>query len=335
MPGAPADDALPPTTDGLVTLRPSRPQDAPALVSGRDDESRRWLGPGAAEPRPTACIWVDDEIVGWIDYDAPRPWLGPGEVNVGYAASTDHRGRGYVTRAVQLLAHHLSVTEACESMTVLIRPENHRSLAVATRAGFVEAGTVDGSVLLRRPVPPCSYTDGVVTIRPQEASDLEMDLSAKDDAQIDWLWLPGQRESWEAMTPAQRRAHAAQGLAANAARFVAGPTWSFAVDGPGAPYVAYVDADLANPHVPRGEANISYTAHPEHRGRGHVSRAVRLLLRFLAEHTGARTAHLVVDADNEPSLRVARAVGASAVERWADERGRTMIRHVRSLELDL
>ena len=99
-------------------------------------------------------------------------------------------------------------------------------------------------------------------------------------------------------------------------------------DALGGEYVGHVDADLANPHVAPGDANVSYSMAPTHRGNGYVSRAVRLVLRFIAEHTGAQEAHLVVHPDNAASLRVARAVGAPEVERYVDHQGTTMVRHV-------
>ena len=64
------------------------------------------------------------------------------------------------------------------------------------------------------------------------------------------------------------------------------------------------------------------------RGRGNVSRAVRLITQFLRDHTGAESAYILVDARNAPSLRVAGAVRAMETERWRDEHGRTTIRHV-------
>jgi hypothetical protein len=78
-------------TDGVVTLRPPRPGDAQLLVEGRDAEFFRWLGPGGESPSPVACVWVDDELVGWVDYDVERDWLRPGEVNV---VTTSFRRRG-------------------------------------------------------------------------------------------------------------------------------------------------------------------------------------------------------------------------------------------------
>ncbi len=44
--------------------------------------------------------------------------------------------------------------------------------------------------MLERPVPPVSYTDGVVTIRPQRVDDIDRHMEAIDDDQIDWLWEP-------------------------------------------------------------------------------------------------------------------------------------------------
>ncbi len=96
-------------------------------------------------------------------------------------------------------------------------------------------------------------------------------------------------------------------------------------------YVAYVDCDLENEDVPAGDANIAYSAHPRYRGQGYVSGAVRLILQLLREHTGARHAHIIVDAENIDSLHVALAVGARPIEQWVNDRGHTMIRHLATL----
>jgi RimJ/RimL family protein N-acetyltransferase len=137
-------------TDGVVTLRPPRPGDAQLLVEGRDAEFFRWLGPGGESPSPVACVWVDDELVGWVDYDVERDWLRPGEVNVGYYLFSAARGKGYASRAVELLLQHLGRETEHTVATLLIHPENVRSLRIARRLGFAPKGEVEGDAFFVR-----------------------------------------------------------------------------------------------------------------------------------------------------------------------------------------
>lgn len=319
-------------TDGLLTVRSPVLADRPALVALRDEQFRRFVGAGSPDPKPTFCIVVDGEVVGWVDADEPglHPWLTDDELNLGYALHPDHRRRGYATRAVMLLLHHLSQTSRASAATLAIDLDNERSVAIARRCGFEAHGRVRGekeSYFFKKPIPPQTYTDGIVTIRPFQADDFDRDMEAKDDEQRRWLWLPEHREHWATMTPEERVEHNRRWFEQHDADPRTGPKWAFVIEVEGR-YCGYVDCDLANPNVPRGEANISYSSHPAERGKGYVSRGVRLVLRFLAEHTGARTATIGVDERNEASLRVARAVGAREVERYLDERGDPMVRHV-------
>jgi len=132
-------------SDGVVTIRPSSTADVPVLVAGRDHESRRFLGDGDPQPCPVACIAVGDVVVGWVDYDHDRPWLGPDEVNLGDNVFPPFRGNGYGTRTVRLLLQHLATETSWKVATLLIHPENHRSLALAARAGFERVGDLDGN----------------------------------------------------------------------------------------------------------------------------------------------------------------------------------------------
>jgi RimJ/RimL family protein N-acetyltransferase len=140
-------------TDGLVTLRPPAAGDARLFVERRDQEFHRWLGPGAEVPEPVACIWVGDELVGWVDYDLDHGWLRPGEVNVGYYLFPAARGKGYASRAVELLLLRLARDTEHTAATLLIHPENIRSLALARRLGFVESGEVNGERFFVRHTP--------------------------------------------------------------------------------------------------------------------------------------------------------------------------------------
>jgi RimJ/RimL family protein N-acetyltransferase len=137
-------------TDGVVTLRPPRPGDAERLIEGRDDEFFRWLGPGSDSPSPVACVWARDELVGWVDYDLEQEWLEPGEVNVGYYLFPAARGKGYASRAVELLLLHLSRATPHTVATLAIDPENVRSLRLARRLGFVEKGEFEKGLFFTR-----------------------------------------------------------------------------------------------------------------------------------------------------------------------------------------
>jgi RimJ/RimL family protein N-acetyltransferase len=139
-------------TDGVVTLRAPAPGDVELLVANRDEEFFRWFGPGATGPNPVARIWVDERLVGWVDYDldADHDWLRPGEVNVGYYLFPEARGKGYASRAVELLLEHLRRDTEHSVATLLIHPENVRSLALARRLGFVQRGEVNGEPFFTR-----------------------------------------------------------------------------------------------------------------------------------------------------------------------------------------
>ena len=148
-----SDAPLRPMTDGVVTIRPREGGDSARLVAGRDEEWRHWLGPGTDDPRPTACIVVAGEVVGWVDYDTDRDWLAPGEVNMGYHVFALHRGNGYASRAVTLIIRYLDECTSFHTATLSIDCGNAPSLAVAARTGFVLSGDPRAKSLdFKRPV---------------------------------------------------------------------------------------------------------------------------------------------------------------------------------------
>lgn len=142
-----------PISDDVVTLREPEPGDAAVIVAGRDDEFRRFLGPGRDDPTPTASIVVAGEVVGWVDHD-DRAWLAPDDRNLGYNVLPGHRGRGYASRAVRLLLAHLAEEGRYRVATLLIDPANEPSLALADRLGFEALDDLDGSRYFRLRLEP-------------------------------------------------------------------------------------------------------------------------------------------------------------------------------------
>lgn len=137
-------------TNGRLSLRGFDPADEVALLAGRDEEWRRWLGPGHDHPHPTACVIVDDEIVGWVDSD-PQHRLREGETNLGYNVFAPHRGNGYATDAVVLMMQWLKSEGDLHTATMSVDRDNHASLRVAEKAGFTcEAQTEDAYLFSTR-----------------------------------------------------------------------------------------------------------------------------------------------------------------------------------------
>jgi RimJ/RimL family protein N-acetyltransferase len=145
-------------TDGVGSLRPSTPADAPLIIAARDAAFRRFISEGSAVPAPEYVVVVDGSVVGWVDHDRDddRWWLVPEEVNIGYHVFPEHRGRGHATRAVQLMLEHLRADTDCEIATLLIHPDNMASLKVAERNGFERANDVEERTFWRRRVSETS-----------------------------------------------------------------------------------------------------------------------------------------------------------------------------------
>lgn len=125
-------------------------------------------------------------------------------------------------------------------------------------------------------------SDEVVTLRPFVTADRQVVLEGRDEHWSRWLG-PGSPDPT--------------------------PTACIEVNGE---VVGWIDADLTPSWLQPGEANVGYSVFPSHRGNGYAARAVRLLATDLGEH-GVRTVLLVIDMDNDASLRVARAAGGEQI----------------------
>ena len=139
-------------------------------------------------------------------------------------------------------------------------------------------------------------SDGVVTLRAMRAGDAALLIAARDPEFHRWL---GEG------TPDPR------------------PTGVIEVDDH---LVGWVDHDdELRPWLSEGQTNVGYHVFEPHRGRGIAARAVRLLLDLLRETSTFDEATFLIDAENDPSLRVARAVGAVERDRFPNQDGRVQV----------
>jgi RimJ/RimL family protein N-acetyltransferase len=154
----------PPLSDGVVTLRPWRTDDIPALVEclDGDEEIVRWL---EMVPQPydlaAARAWVDEAASYWREATAAPfaivdaitddvlggvgfRWIDITQAigEVGYWLRLEARGRGLTTRALQLVSAWVLETLECERLQLRADELNVPSQRVAEKAGFHREGVL-------------------------------------------------------------------------------------------------------------------------------------------------------------------------------------------------
>lgn len=159
---------LPPTplADGVVTLRPWEPGDAPAIVAAfADPESLYWMHQ-VPDPyteadaldyvRAMDAAWrahaggafavvetATGEVAGSVGLSVVDAGLAI--VEVGYWAAPAVRRRGITTRALRLLARWLLETAGAARVQLRADVQNAASVRVAEKAGFTHEGVLRSS----------------------------------------------------------------------------------------------------------------------------------------------------------------------------------------------
>ncbi|MFF4078781.1 GNAT family N-acetyltransferase [Streptomyces sp. NPDC001777] len=156
-----------------------------------------------------------------------------------------------------------------------------------------------------------NLSDGVVTLSPPGPDDVDAHLAGEDELQIRWLsGKPAARADIEAYFRRCAEQWSTRGpLRAFGIRLADGET-----------LVGYIDLRFDVAGLAPGQANISYTLYPDWRGRGLVTRAVRLICRYAASE-GVAQAVIRVDPENPASAAVARRSGFVHDRRIVDEGG--------------
>ena len=146
----------PPLTDGVVTLRPMRAEDAPAIAAAcQDPDIQRWI-PIIPVPYTeadargfvlmTLQAWHDGHSCEFAITDASTDryigsiglHLGPNPRRhaVGYLVAREARGHGVAVRALRLITRWGFAELAIERLALWTLPGNVASQKVAERAGF-------------------------------------------------------------------------------------------------------------------------------------------------------------------------------------------------------
>ncbi|MEV1291115.1 GNAT family protein [Pseudonocardia sp. NPDC049635] len=350
---APPVPAVPPVLDdGVVTLRGFVESDVAEIAAVyRDAGTRRWtsLGPhlGAADARRwterVAENWSTGRGFGWAvaargPDGCPRYAgqidLRPGPPpSVGYLLAPWARGAGRMSRALRLAADwgfsvagfavlhwecragHLAswrVAHACGFAF-----DGVRTRALPAAGGLVDAWT---AVLLPDPAAsvasrvPCTtwwpvpvLEHGPIRLRPASESDAARHAEARDDPVSRW---------WDATLPRRctvddARAHLCDTELARS--LGAAVTWVIAARDDDHYLGTVTVSGMDRSYAPTG-GEIGYRAHPDARGRGHVSAALRRVVAHVfapvaAGGLGRNRLALGTSAGNSASRRVAERAG--------------------------
>lgn len=343
----PPDD-VPVLDDGTVTLRAHRPDDVRGVVGfATDPVSRRWTG----VPRPyddsDAIVFIESRWAGWergstwafavACADGVDPSGFAGSVNltprggtlaeIGFGIHPAVRGRGVATRAVSLLLDWGFETRGLE--TVLWRAEvgNDASRRLAWRSGFTFEGTsrrtlarpdrmVDAwqATLLatdsREPksrwLEPVNLRGPRVVLREPQAKDEQRYVDTLNDPEsLTWLGtipMPRDTDEFRARYPERRVGNS---LGASVEWVVADPDTDA--------YLATIS--LFGFHsLDYLSAEVGYRTHPDARGRGLLTEALRLVIQHaftVIDHGGLGLDRISLGAGdgNVGSQAVARACG--------------------------
>jgi RimJ/RimL family protein N-acetyltransferase len=339
-------DDVPVLTDGQVTLRAHRLDDVDGVVEQcTDPVSVRWT--------TVPLGYTRDMAISWVTTDARNAWEsgsehlfaieatfpdgerrfsgsvslrdeGQGRAELAFGAHPAVRGRGVMTTAVRLVLDYGFSALGLETVIWMANVGNVASRRVAWKTGFTFGGSIrrwlpqrgeylDGWVAdLNRSdarVPKSDWfdvpviEDGRTRLRPLRDDDVQRLLEAGgDERSRQWLpFLPDPYTEQDARDFILRCETAA----------MEGRGITFAVADPATDAVF---GTIGLRHDRGASWEVGYLAHPDARGRGVMTHAVRLATRHLmigrAEGgLGATRAYIKAAAGNSASQHVARANG--------------------------
>jgi RimJ/RimL family protein N-acetyltransferase len=332
----------PTLTDGVVTLRPHRPDDVEAVLAQcQDPQMQRWTTVPVPYERRHAVEWLGTREQEWAQgrtlafaIEAGGRFCGTvdlrldgqGAAAVGFGLGPWARGQGLTARALRL-ALPWAFQQGLEVVHWSAMAGNWASRRVAWSVGFRVEGTVRGLLAARgtradgwigsldrgdrlEPAHPWLDTpvlvDERVRLRPHGRADTDRIAQACSDP-VTQRWLPQLPQPY---TLADARAHLEQ-IAEDGA---AGRALYWAVADPADDRLLGEIGLFGLGRIRPRSVEIGYWTHPAARGRGAMTAAVRLVSRhaLLPEDVGGLGADRVLlrAADgNTASCRVAERAG--------------------------
>jgi RimJ/RimL family protein N-acetyltransferase/8-oxo-dGTP pyrophosphatase MutT (NUDIX family) len=153
------EDGPPTLTDGVVTLRAWEDEDVDAAIAGQDEEIAHWFGFSTAKPtreqqQDAVRQWRRDYTdgrrrVSFVVEAEGRPAgtvevrdIGQSTGELSWALYAGHRGHGYATRAIRLLAEYAFSELGLSRLQARVEPDNVRAIRLARRSGFRNEGVL-------------------------------------------------------------------------------------------------------------------------------------------------------------------------------------------------
>jgi RimJ/RimL family protein N-acetyltransferase len=330
---------------GDLRLRLLRPDDAADLAATCDDprthrflmrlvspytveDAREYIaGPAVDAWRDGRAQWAiadaaTDRYLGSIGVPRTQPSFDTAEI--GFLVAPWARGRGVAPRAAAAVADFL-FQHGIRRAELHIMPENVPSQRAALRAGFAydarlreaianrDGGRSDRLIYSRLPgdppgpiapslprLPGDALTDGTVTVRPLGPDDADACFALNDSPEVWRRQVPP--------TPPSREAIDRMCGFGSAGEWVNGTTARMAIrDAAGDAFAGLIGLHLSM--GPPGEAMLSYSLDRRFRGRGLVTRAVRLVSAWAIEQVGVDRLMAGTAADNLESQAVLKRCG--------------------------
>jgi RimJ/RimL family protein N-acetyltransferase len=336
----------PTLSDGTVTLRGHREEDAQGVFEQcQDPVSQEWTTvpvPYSLEDGRTFVTetmpagWADEKSFGFaVEVDGRYAGTvelrdeGAGRLEVAYGSHPWVRGRGAMERAVRLLVDWGFAERQARVIVWRANTGNWPSRKLAWRLGFRFDGTVraslphrgelrDGWVATLLPdddrAPKGTWLDVPtleaegLRLRAWRDSDVPRIVEACNDPRTR-QWLPLLPDPYG---EGQARAY----LEAQVEARASGRSVCWAVVDPADDETSLASINFFD-YSAEAECEIGYWAHPDARGRGVVTRAMREVVRYCFEDLGVRRVTAAAAVENAASLHVIESCG---LRRWGTER---------------